>query len=243
MYDENEKQVIEIKAEAGKDIIVRKGEAPELYRNYKGIVYTAHSTQSFIDIIKRRGSEQSVIAYNEGGLQSILDDSLRERAVDKTYYDFKESLQYQEWKGIIDHEVNQKYFIKFLQRREECEVRDIEQLIYALQNFRFVTNLSGDFSQADNNNYTFMFKSKDGEGTVKIPQTIYANIEIYNESDFPQTMEIEIEVNKPKEAGQQPTFTLTCPKMQRYIKAAMDNEIHTLKKAFPDDFVVAGSLF
>ena len=69
-----------------------------------------------------------------------------------------------------------------------------------------------------------------------------AHIEIFNESDFLQDIEIEIEVNKPKEAGDKPTFTLCCPKFSRYIKEARDWEVKKLKTAFGASLVIAGDI-
>lgn len=117
-----------------------------------------------------------------------------------------------------------------------------ELLLFNIQNFKYVTNIEGDFSQADNSNYTFMIKSKDGEGTVKIPQFINAKIEILNESDFFQSLEIEIEVYKPKEPGEAPGFKFSCPKLERYLKAAVDHEIETLKQQMDGYLIITGSI-
>lgn len=233
-------------AEGTNEITLREGIARETYDNYKGFSYQADSTDSFIKVVNERMNHngKAIIAYNENGMQAIMDDTVRDRDKDTAHYGYKKSIQFNEWKGILSGGViDQKDFIKFLQRREDGEVKDIEMLLYSLQNFKFVTNIEGDFSQADNNNYTFMYKTKDGEGTVDIPAMITADIEIFNESAFPQSMEIEIEVNKPKDAGQKPTFTLQCPKMNRYIKEAMDWEVKKLKDAFPKYLVIAGKIF
>ena len=233
-------------AEGTNEITLREGIARETYDNYKGFSYQADSTDSFIKVVNERMNHngKAIIAYNENGMQAIMDDTVRDRDKDTAHYGYKKSIQFNEWKVILSGGViDQKNFIKFLQRREDGEVKDIEMLLYSLQNFKFVTNIEGDFSQADNNNYTFMYKTKDGEGTVDIPAMITADIEIFNESAFPQSMEIEIEVNKPKDAGHKPTFTLQCPKLNRYIKEAMDWEVKKLKDAFPKYLVIAGKIF
>lgn len=233
-------------ADGTKEIVLREGQARKTYDNYKGFSYKADSTQSFIDVVKSRMNPNSgsIIAYNEDGMQAIMDDTVRDREQDTAFYAYKKSIQFKEWEGILRGGViDQKSFIKFLQRRDDGEVKDLEILLYGLQNFKFVTNIEGDFSQANNNNYTFMYKTKDGEGTVDIPSVINASIEIFNESAFPQSMEIEIEVNKPREAGEKPTFTLQCPKLDRYIKEAMDWEVRKLKEAFSNDLVISGKIF
>ncbi|MCP6657777.1 hypothetical protein NL521_27980, partial [Klebsiella pneumoniae] len=92
---------------------------------------------------------------------------------------------YEEWEKILTKgsAFDQRDFIKFLQRREPGEIEDIEFLIGNLQNFRYAINTAADFSRADDQNYTFMIKIGEVEGSVKLPQFLTANIEIYNESE------------------------------------------------------------
>lgn len=94
---------------------------------------------------------------------------------------------------------------------------------------------------ADRNNYTFNVKLSDGEGTVRIPKVITANIEILNGSDFRQDIEIEVEVERPKDPSERPCFLLSCPKYLRYYKAAIDRESTLLPEQLPGYLIVRGS--
>lgn len=230
MYNnENEKNIQVNLPEGAKELVIREGAAPEVF-NYRGIKYKAYSTESFINTAGRRGTDNLVIAYNENGMQAILNDKVKDRPVDTAEYNYRFSRQFNEWQPILrGTTASQKDLMKFMQRREDGEVHDLEMLMYALQNFKFVTKIEGDFSTQDNNNFTFMFKTKDAEGTAKVPKVLEASIEILNESNFWQDVEIEVEVNKPKDAGEKPTFSLGCPKLQRYIDAATDHEVEMLK--------------
>lgn len=183
-------------------------------------------------------------AYNEAGFKVILDDKVLDRTQDRLRYDFKKSLQYKEWSKILESGVafDQKNLLDFLRRREIGEIDAADAITAAIQNFKYVTNIAGDFTYDDNNNYTFGIKIGDAEGTVKLPQYLYADIEVYNESGFIQSMEIELEVRRPKAEGEKPMFVLTCPKLARYLKEALDNEISTVKGALEGYLIVAGNI-
>ena len=138
--------------------------------------------------------------------------------------------------------MGQKAFIDFLRRREPGEIENSDFLIAAIQNFKYVTNITGDFTYDDRNNYTFAMKVGDAEGTVKLQQIVIANIEVFNESEFIQVMEIELEVQKPKNEGEKLAFLLHCPKLSRYSKKAVDNEIEVVKAELDGYLIVAGNI-
>lgn len=228
----------------GDQLVIRHGQAPEIYQ-YDGFSYTADSTESLIALVKSKGvQENCVIAYNEAGFKVILDDKVLDRTQDRLRYDFKKSLQYKEWSKILESgfAFDQKSLLDFLRRREIGEIDAADAITAAIQNFKYVTNIAGDFTYDDNNNYTFGIKIGDAEGTVKLPQYLYADIEVYNESGFIQSMEIELEVRRPKAEGEKPMFVLTCPKLARYLKDAFDNEINTVKGALDGYLIVAGNI-
>jgi len=228
----------------GDALTVRHGEAPKPFV-YDGFKHTADSTDSMIALVKSKGMQPNVvIAYSEKGIKAILDDTVKDRIQDRINYEFKYSQQYQEWEKILTKgsAFDQRDFIKFLQRRETGEIEGIEQLIVILQQFKYVINIEGDFTREDDQNYTFMTKFKEAEGSVKLPKLITANIEVYNESKFIQPMELELEVYKPKGEGEKPLFALTCPKLQRYLKAAVNFEIEHLKTELDGYLIVAGNI-
>lgn len=227
-----------------REIIVREGRAPEVFQ-YNGFQYRADSTPALIALVKSKAvKENCVIAYTETGFKVILDDTVTNRRQDRVDYSFKNSLQYDEWKDILESGLmfNQKQFIDFLRRREPGEVEDIDSLIASIQNFKYAQNITGDFTFDDRNNYTFAFKIGDAEGTIRLPQYLYVNIEIYKESGFIQKVELELEVQKPKSEGEKLLFALTCPKLQRYQKLAVENEIDTVKNELDDYLIVAGGI-
>lgn len=238
------KEVVNLSSIEGNEVIVRRGTAREIFQ-YNGFNYSAFSTGSFIDLVKAKAvRENCVIAYNENNMTAILDDLVIDRRQDRVKYSFVNSLQAEEWKEILKDgkTFDQRSLIKFLQRREPDEIDDLEFFISMLQNFKYVTNIQGDFSQADDQNYTFMIKVGEQEGSIKIPQFIYLNLEIFNESDFSQKVEVEVEVYKPKQEGEKPLIRLSCPKYQRYQKEAVESEIIKLKEQLSDYLIITGEI-
>lgn len=241
-YNDNNEQ-FNITA-AGDTLNIRRGEAPQIFV-YDGFKHIADSTDSLIALVKSKGVQpDTVIAYNEKGIKAILDDTVKDRSQDRVHYEYKYSQQYREWEKILTsgNAFDQRNFIKFLQRREPGEIEGIEALLVSLQNFKYVTNIDADFSRVNDQNYTFMIKVGEAEGSIKLPQLITANIEVFNESKFIQPMELELEVYKPKGEGEKPMFALTCPKLQRYLKAAVNFEIEHLKNELEGYLIVAGNI-
>lgn len=188
--------------------------------------------------------DNCVIAYDEDGFKAILDDQVKDRTQDRISYLFRKSLQYEEWQKILEDGAvfDQKSLLNFLRRREPEEIVDIDPLIAAVQNFKYVSTISGDFTFDDNNNYTFAFKVGDAEGVVRLPQYIYADMEIFNESGFIQNIELELQVQKPRAEGEKPLFALSCPKLSRYKKEAVEHEIEAVKKELDGYLIVAGNI-
>jgi len=230
-------------ANVGNELVLRQGDAAEIYER-RAFNYSAYSTDSFIQLIKAKAHKaNAVIAYSDTGIQAIMDDKVFDRDQDRLNYSFKYSQQYSEWKSILGGAAaDQRGLIKFLKRREPGEVYDGELLMVALQNFKFVTTISGDFTYDDNNNYTFAVKIGDAESTVRLPQFIYVSIEIFNESGFFQDVEIELEVIKPKSEQEKPVFTLQCPKLDRYIREAVKYEIDKVKAELDGYLIVTGKI-
>jgi len=228
----------------GDTLTILEGQANKPYE-LKGYEYNADSVESLIALVESKGSVKStVISYNENYVRVILDDTVISHSKDRLSYQYKLSQQCREWFNILTQGVtmDQAEFIKFLQRREPGEIIGIDKLMATLKQFKFVTNITGDFSQTDSSNYTFMIKVGDAEGTIKLPQTFDVHIEILNESSFMQFVEIELEVKKPKSEDEKPKFLLSCPKYQRYYNDAVKAEIEKLKIALPNHLIVAGSI-
>ena len=228
------------------ELIIRTGTARnELpLHNYQGFQYNAHSVQSFVDLVKEKssGTDRCVIFYNESGFFAILDDTVKDRNHDTVAYNFCNSVLFQEWAQIVTKGMvfEIKSFSDFLKRREPDEVDDIDSLLYAVQNFRYVTNVQGDFSFEDRNNYTFNIKVDEAESTVRVPKILVVSMEIFKDSGYFQDIEIEIEVHRPKSQEERPGFYLSCPKYKRYLDRAKQHECDRLPDLLPGYLIASG---
>lgn len=230
------------------DLTLREGSAPSplpLY-DYQGFQYVADTTASFVELVKAKGNQDNAVIFsNARGFFAILDDKVQDRDHDTVSRNFGFSVQAREWLEILQGKgkvFSIKGIVDFLKRRDEKEIEDLPELLYAMQNFKYVNNVSGDFTFDTMNNYTFGIKVSEAEGTVRIPQLIYATIELYEDSNWPQVMEIEVEIQKPKEAGEGPLIFLSCPKFDRYLKDAKENEADVMKRQLDGWLVVSGSV-
>lgn len=209
---------------------------------FNGVKHKLDSIASIIDLIENKGSrEKTVIFYNDSQVQAILDDTVMDRPQDYATYGFVFSDTFTEWKGILEKALSQKDFVDFLKRRPTEEMPVVEPLLAQVQNLKLMTEIVGDYSYDDNNNITFMFKTKDGEGMTKLPSVITVEMPLLNESEFYQLIDFELELRKPKSENEKPAFILTCPKIKRYIKTATENEVDILKEALDGYLIMAGT--
>lgn len=226
------------------DCTFRTGEAPRIFQ-YRGFGYEANSTDSFCRLLKAKAQkvDDAVVFVNDGGFHAIVDTSVEERPQDKITYQYTFSILAQEWIDILKggRIFTIKEMVDFLKRREEGEIEDIEKLKAAAQNFKYVVKTEGDFTRQDNQNYVMAIKVGEAEGTVTVPERFYINLELIEGSDFKQTLEIEIEIHRPKnEQDGKPAFFLSCPKFDRYYDKAKRNEIAKLDHALNEFLVVTG---
>ena len=224
---------------------IYSGTAPKLLDpyEYKGFQYKALSLFSFVSLVKSKGSmEKSVIFHNELCFHAILDDTIMDRRHDTITYQLSKSLLFDVFSKILVDSAafSVPEFAKFLKRLSAEEIPAIEKLLYGVQNFKYVQNLSGDFSYNNNNDYTFCIKSSGVEQTLKIPQSFSAEIEIFKDSGFFQTFEIEIEIEIPKSQNDGPYFVLSCPKYKYLLEKALKNQVLELAAEFDGWLVVAG---
>ena len=224
----------------GQDIVVRHGEAPKVFV-YDGFKYLVHCAESFVELVKAKcPSKNCIVSYSGAKISALADDTVIARKQDYIDYSFITSDQFNEFKAVLDKPLNQKQFIDFLKRREPGDISDIESLLVAIQKFKYVLNISGDLAYDDNDNYTFAIKIGDAEGTVKLPQYVMANIEVFNEAKFFQFMELELKVIKPRSESEKLMFMLECPKLSRYLRSAMLREVEVVKKGLEGYLIVAG---
>lgn len=224
--------------------VLRFGEAPEVFV-YQGFRHTARSTASFIELVKRKGcaeGDRTVVAYTDQGIKVILDDAVKDRPQDTVTFDFTKSLELSEWEKVWGKPVDHKSLADFLTRQDASQVQGLEFFLEAVRNFKYTSVIDGDFSYDDRNNYTFAVKIRDQEGSVKIPKTLFLKIPLIEESEFLQTIEVEVDFQKPRSEQEKVLFLLSCPKFQRYWREAVSHEIAKVKQELAGYLVVAGKL-
>lgn len=205
--------------------------------------YSLQSTQSVIDLVlKKSVPENAILFFNESNISCVLDDKITDRPLDKVTYDFKESPDLADWGGIFNKKLAQKNLINFFKRLpDDVEIEPSkDSLIASFSNMKFVTNIVGDASYDDNDNLSFMFKSSDGEGCCKIPHYAYIKMPLINGSKFEPVVELEIEVNRPKNEGDKVSVVISCPKLSRYWRDAVDEEVKVLKEGLKDFLILEG---
>ena len=162
-----QKQVVNI-SQTGPDMTLRMGAAPQIY-NYQGFEYAVTDRQSFVAAVLKFGSKQNtVIACDEkdGTVEAVLDKTVETRQHDKVFLRLMHSDELRRWEAILDKPMDHKTFVKFLERQANPA---LDAMIAATKQLRFVTQMTGDFSFDDNNNYNFVFKVGDAEGTARLP--------------------------------------------------------------------------
>jgi len=208
----------------------------------QGFNYKLDSVESVVNLVKTKGSvNNTVIFYDDHAIRIIIDDSVIDRPKDTGKYPFTSSDQFDEWESFIGHPLSQKEFTDFLKRRPHGEVADVERLLAAVQKLKLVTSIVGDYQYDDNNNYTVMFKTSDGEDSAKLPSIIEVTLPLLNESDKTFNIPIELELNKPKSEDQKPTFTLECSKIKQFLREATAYEVAKLKEKLPGYLILNGS--
>lgn len=218
------------------------GEAKKVYYP-KGTSYQLDTIDAIAELVNFRGKPESTLIFvNENKIGIILDDSIVDRDKDLARFKFKYSDEYQEWGLVLGKQVGQKTFVDFLKLREHQEVNGLDSLLSQAQNLAFATSIVGEFNYEDNNNITVVFKSKDAEGTAKIPQQFIVTIPLIFGSDKKVSMEIQLELIKPREENQKPLFSLTCPKFNRYWNEAVKYETDRLKGLLPEFKIIYGSM-
>lgn len=240
----NENQAIHIKTDKEVVRVINEEYQTRKVHDWNPRRYDIESMESLIQLVRAKGTpDKTVMGYTLNQVQTIFDDTIENRPLDKATYNFSHADELIDWRGIFGKRINQKELIDFLKRREDEEVENREQLIANAQKLKLVTKVIGDYTYDDNNNVSFFFESKDGEGAVMLPSTIYVTIPILNESTYSATMEVEVELIKPKSEDEKPQIIFKCPKLKKHIKDAVKHEIDIMKKELPEYLILAGSIF
>lgn len=226
------------------EMILREGTAPDIFV-FRGRKFIANSPNSFIELVKSRADKtKSVTAYNEDGVRCILDDSEINIPFETITYRYQLSVQAKEWDSILTNgkTFEHKEMINFIKMRNKDEVDNLELLLSSIKNFKYALNISGDYSIDDRNNYTVAISVGETEGTIKIPSLVEVEIELFEESDYKQIFEIEIEILRPRNENEKPKFLLSCPKFKRYEKNAKNHILKNIKDGLKEYLVVSGTI-
>jgi hypothetical protein len=243
MENIQKKQAITIVPESDTVRIINEDYATRKVHDWNTRAYQLSSIQAVIDVIKAKGDKsKTIISYNDSKVVAVLDDTIQNRPLDEISYSFEYSLQMKFWLNLFGKPLSQKILIDCLKQVEDGEVSDRDKLMATLKVLNVATSIVGEYTYDDNNNIGFMYKSKDAEGSGKIPQEILVTIPIFNESDLETEIPISLELNKPRSEEEKPTIALTCPKFNLLKKVAVKHETDKLKKALDGYLILAGSL-
>jgi hypothetical protein len=222
----------------------RTGEALKLFQ-YQGYAYRAYTTDSFCRLLQAEAKpDRAVVFEMKKGFHAIVDRHLEDRSQDRIVYDFALSSQAKEWEPVFSENgmvFSIKGMINFLKRREPGEIEDAEIFMYAAQNFKYAIKTEADFTRDNDQNYVVSIKVGEAEGTIRVPECIYVNLPLLEGSDFIQSLEIEVEIHRPKdEKDGTPGFRLSCPKYERYFEKARNSEIAEMEHRLEGFLIVQG---
>jgi hypothetical protein len=208
-----------------------------------GTDYRLDTIDAIAELVKFRGySDKTLIFFDNKGIGIILDDSIMDRPKDHGKFVFKTSAEWDEWVAVLNKALPQKQFVDFLKLRQPEEVHEMDDLLGKAQYLSYATSIIGDFGYEDRDNITVAIKIKDAETTTKIPRQFEITLPLVFGASEVVDMEISLELQKPREEGQKPLFTLTCPKFNRYWSEAVGWEISRLKELLPGYQILAGSM-
>lgn len=236
-----ENQKIVVNAPEGNELSIFTGEKKIHY--FSGTKYKIDTIDSIAGLVKFRGTpEKTLIFCNDERIGIIFDDSIMDRPQDIATFGFEMSDEFGEWKSKLNDSLSQKRFVDFLKLRKPAEVTGLDDLLGKAQYLSYATSIVGDFNYEDRDNITVAIKIKDSESTAKIPQLFVINVPLVFGSDKVLAMEIQLDLIKPRDETQKPSFCLTCPKFDRYWAEAVEYEIDRLKKLLPDFQIISGSI-
>lgn len=234
---------VEIIADEESVVTILEGEAYQP----RGFTYNLKTVASVIELVKEKGSkENTVLFYNEDGINVILDDSIMDRDKDRAACAFVGSDELKEWQRTIGMPLRQKPFVDFLKLRGKAEMLDIDgmdirdEVLAKVQAFKVATQIMGDYSYDDNNNFSVMFKTADAEDSVKFPACFYVRIPMIYGDANKSVIEVELQLNKPTSENEKPSFTLSCPRMERYWRDAVEMAADELRKGLDGYLILNG---
>ena len=227
-----------------KHLIVQELETRRVHP-WNVINYGFGSTKAFIAYIKNRVDKNvSTVFYNDKGIRVNIDEFQQDKPVSTGSYEFQLSKHVETWIGLTRNQsLSQNGFVKFLKGQDPEVVKDLELLIGKLGKLTFVTVIDSEHTAKDmKGNSTIMYKSKDGEGSVAIPDYIYINVDMLKDGVLGKVdLPFELILNKPKNEEDRPTITLTCDRFNLFYQKAVEAEQDFLVKELSEYLVVASN--
>ena len=226
-----------------KELVIRQGDAQNIFQ-YNGFRYETTNTESFIAAVRKFGTEENtVIASSDGKVVAIIDCTVTGRPQDRICLKWGLSPVAMRWGAVIGKPMQQPQFVKFLEREARIEYQTtVEQLLAQVKNLKINAQIIGDYSMDDRNNYTFMYKIGDTEGTTKIPSVIDLYMQMID-GGRPEIVTIEIEFVRPSNPQEKPTFTFSCPTWQDIFRKSCEYEFEQIKQGvWPGALVICGTL-
>lgn len=224
-----------------RELTIRDGQAAPPYV-YNGFNYKTTDTDSFVAAVSRFGGKNTVMAANGGKIKAIVDCTIVDRDQSTITQEWALSKELIRWTEVLDKRIDQQKFIKFLER--ELRLFDsvqLQNLLAQLKTLKISTQIMGDYSMDDRNNYVVMYKTANGEGTSKIPA--------YLELAFPlidggreELIGIEIEFIQPSQPGEKPMFGLTVPGWKDLVQQSIDYEVDCIRTRLPGWLLIKGNV-
>ena len=225
-----------------KELSVRTGQAPDIFV-YKGFTHETTTTDSFVSALKRFGTQENTVMAADGDrIHAIVDCTVEGRPQDTIKQKWAPSAEALRWKDVIGKKMIQAQFVKFLERETRLNSLPVLELLLAqLKTLKVNTQIIGDYSMDDRNNFTFMYKTGELEGTTKIPALIQIPMPLIDDGRI-ETVDIEIEFYPPQNAGDKPQFAMICPTWADLVQESVDFEVEQIRKALPGWLLLNGRL-
>ena len=176
-------------------------------------------------------------------MMAVIDHYQEERQQSRVNLSWAPSSEAKRWASVMGKQLIQAQFVKFLEREARIgKAPIIENLLAQMKGLKINAQIIGDYSMDDRNNYTFMYKIGDLEGTSKIPALLQIEIPLLD-GGRKETVDIEIEFIRPNNATDKPMFWLTCPTWSDLLQQTIDFEVDKVRQALTGWTLIKGNLY
>lgn len=225
-----------------KEVILREGRAAEIFQ-YNGFAYHTTNTESFIAALHKFGNAASTVIANDGDkMKAVIDHYNESRQQSRLSLAWALSSEAKRWGALMGRQLQQAAFVKFLERESRISHDPVvENLLAQMKGLKINAQIIGDYSMDDRNNYTFMYKIGDLEGTSKIPSLFPMEFPMLD-GGRKEIVDVEIEFIRPSNATDKPMFGLLCPTWADILQSSIDYEVAEIAAACPGWLLIKGSI-